>query len=606
MHYSRRILSYFAVITLTIFGFQVGNISTSPAVHASAPPGPGVCDGTKYNVSGWMWSSGAGWISLNCSNSPGTSGRDFGINQDPQGFWTGWAWSDYMGWLDMADTDHSGCPQDSAGYLPVGSSTPEVACRTKIRKSGTTWNNAELTGYARIYGGSTYGGLYDSTVVGGGKGAGWISWNCRNDHNFLVPGVQVENHCTTGTSTYGPKLGTVTLGTAEALTGFGWGGLNWGWIDVSRASVTIDPNILDLTLTPNASTVSTPYNVTLTWKTTTTPYGFSPAKCTAEARDVTSGSPVAITAAGWTGNANLLPPSVAPAAEQSQTTTVPAQKVEYRITCTRASDNSPVYSNWAPVQRHVIPVTLETACYSNDETNPTGKATWQYTGTASSCKLFKDGVVYASNLGLNDSKAPITDSGTFEVRCYDASGTQVATSNADTLDVPSCAIPVERCDETTPYATDADCYCINHGTDPLCTTTVVGVSPAACNIPATNPLSQKITWQAGGGTATTCRVFKGATRIATNLGLSGTQSPLSNGVYSVKCYASNASPDTPALAVSSNVTVNTTACVTCTADTTYTENRACFCGQHPTDDKCVPVPPTTTPTKPGVTEDKTK
>jgi hypothetical protein len=599
MHYSRRILSYFAIVTLIVLGFQIGNISTSPSAQAA-----GSCDPTKYNISGWMWSDGAGWISLNCDNLEAPSGQDYGVKQDDSGFWTGRAWSDYMGWLIMDDTANGGCPQDSAGYLPTGGSTAEVACRTKIRKSGTTWNNAELTGYARIYGGAGYGGLYDTTQPNGGKGAGWISWNCRNDHNFLVPGVQVNSNCATGSSTYGPKLGAVTLGTAEALSGFGWGGLNWGWIDASRASVTIDPNVLDLILTPNASTVSTPYNVTLTWRTTTTPYGFSPAKCTAEARDITSGSPVAIVATGWTGNTNLLPPSIAPAIDQSQTTTVPAANMEYRITCTRASDNSPVYSNWAPVQRHVIPITLQTACYDTSATNPSAKATWQYTGAATTCKLFKDGVQYATNLGLNDSKAPITDSGTYEVRCYDGSGTQVATSNPDTIDVPSCAIPdPEVCDTETPYATDSACYCMHHGTDALCTTTVVGVTNA-CNIGAT-PASQNISWIAGGGTATTCRLFKGTTRIVTNLGLSGTQSPLSSGVYKVQCYESNTSPDSPALA-SASVTVNTASCVTCTAATTYQENRACFCGQHPTDDKCVPIPPTTTPTKPGVTEDKTK
>ncbi len=576
MHYSRRILSYFAIITLIIFGFQIGNISSAPAVRAA-----GACDPTKYNVSGWMWSDGAGWISLNCSNAEAPSGEDYGIYQDSSGFWTvkdssanptqkARAWSDYLGWLEF---DY-GCPQDAQGYLPPGSSTSVVACKTQMYKTGTTWNGAQLVGYAHIFGGSGYGGLYDPSQPNGGKGAGWISWNCRNDHNFLIPGVQVNPSCATGASTYGPKLGTVTLGNPAALTGFGWGGLNWGWIDVSRASVTIDPNVLDLVLTPNASTVSTPYNVTLTWKTTTTPYGFSPAKCTAEARDVTvAGSPVTITAAGWTGNTNLLLPSVAPAADQTQTTTVPADKVEYRITCTRASDNSPVYSNWAPVQRHIIPVTLDWACYDNSPTNPTAKATWQYTGTATTCKLFKDGVQYATGLGLNDAKAPIAESGNFEVRCYNGSGTQVATSNTVTIDTPSC------------------------------TTTVVGVSNA-CNIGAT-PLSQSLTWNAGGGGATTCRIFKGTTRIATNLGLDGTQSPLTSGAYSVKCYAANTSPDAPALGTAS-LTINTNSCATCTASTTYQENRACYCGQHTDDDRCVPIPPTTTPTKPGVTEDKTK
>ena len=596
MHYSRRILSYFAIITLIIFGFQIGNISSAPAVRAA-----GACDPTKYNVSGWMWSDGAGWISLNCDNAQAPSSQDYGIKQDAQGFWSGRAWSDYMGWLTM-DEPTNGCPQDSAGFLPAGG-TAEVACRTKLRKASTTWNNAELVGYAKIEGGAGYGGLYDPSQPNGGKGAGWISWNCRNDHNFLIPGVQVNPNCATGASTYGPKLGTVTLGSAAALTGFGWGGLNWGWIDASRASVTIDPNVLDLILTPNASTVSTPYNVTLTWKTTTTPYGFSPAKCTAEARDVTvAGSPVAITAAGWTGNTNLLPPSVAPAADQTQTTTVPADKVEYRITCTRASDNSPVYSNWAPVQRHIIPVTLDWACYDNSPTNPTAKATWQYTGTASTCKLFKDGVQYATGLGLNDAKAPIAESGNFEVRCYNGSGTQVATSNTVTIDTPSCATQ-PPCSADTPYATDGACYCMHHDTDALCTTTVVGVSNA-CNIGAT-PLSQSLTWNAGGGGATTCRIFKGTTRIATNLGLDGTQSPLTSGAYSVKCYAANTSPDAPALGTAS-LTINTNSCATCTASTTYQENRACYCGQHTDDDRCVPIPPPTTPTKPGVTEDKTK
>ena len=571
MHYSRRILSYFAVVTLIVFGFQIGNISSAPSAKAA-----GSCDPTKYNVSGWMWSDGAGWISLNCSNTQAPSSQDYGVKQDAQGFWSGKAWSDYMGWLTM-DEPSNGCPQDSAGFLPAGG-TAEVACRTKVRKSGTTWNNAELVGYAKIDGGAGYGGLYDSGQPNGGKGAGWISWNCRNDHNFLIPGVQVNPNCATGTSTYGPKFGSVTLGSPAALTGFGWGGLNWGWIDASRASVTIDPNVLDLVLTPNASTVSTPYNVTLTWKTTTTPYGFSPAKCTAEARDVSiPGSPVTITAPGWTGNTNLLPPSIAPAADQTQTTTVPADKVEYRITCTRASDNSPVYSNWAPVQRHIIPVTLDWACYDNSPTNPTAKATWQYTGAATTCKLFKDGAVYATSLGLNDAKAPIAESGNFEVRCYNTSGTQVATSNTVTIDTPSCA------------------------TEPP-TSIAVGSS---CNIPATNPLTQRISWRAGGGTATTCRVFRGTTRISTgNLGLTDTYSPVSSGSYKVQCYSSTTSPDTPALA-SASIAINTNACVTCTPTTTFEESKPCYCSYNPDDPRCVDIPPST-PTKPGVTEDKTK
>jgi|GEM_PF-1060444 len=68
-----------------------------------------------YNITGWVWSDGYGWISLNSSNG-NSGGGDYGVALTGSDL-SGWGWSDNVGWVCFGQTCN---PDNICSDAPVG------------------------------------------------------------------------------------------------------------------------------------------------------------------------------------------------------------------------------------------------------------------------------------------------------------------------------------------------------------------------------------------------------------------------------------------------------------------------------------------------------
>lgn len=94
---------------------------------------------SDYELTGWMWGSATGWISLNCSNVSGSCATsDYKVTVDRSGYLSGYAWGPQSGWVNFA---------------PVGAGVNTV----RINENGV------FSGYAWV------------------QSFGYLSFNCSND-----------------------------------------------------------------------------------------------------------------------------------------------------------------------------------------------------------------------------------------------------------------------------------------------------------------------------------------------------------------------------------------------------------------------------------------
>lgn len=161
--------------------------------------------GTTDNISGWIWSSNIGWISLNsvgCDKNVANGfidvacgGTDtaaspvvnYGVSVDTSlrssggvGIFSGDAWSKNVGWITFDAADLSGCPSGT--------------CNAQIN-----WSTGAVTGWARA-------------VANGGGWDGWIKLAKAVGDTGADYGVQISGN---------------------KFTGYAWAGDVVGWIDFS-------------------------------------------------------------------------------------------------------------------------------------------------------------------------------------------------------------------------------------------------------------------------------------------------------------------------------------------------------------------------------------
>jgi len=75
----------------------------------SGPGGPGV-EVADTQLTGWMWSESAGWISLSCANTSSCGTVSYGVTNNGCGTLAGMAWSENAGWINFAPTACAGDP----------------------------------------------------------------------------------------------------------------------------------------------------------------------------------------------------------------------------------------------------------------------------------------------------------------------------------------------------------------------------------------------------------------------------------------------------------------------------------------------------------------
>lgn len=133
--------TYRAYIFLFVF---IASLLFYSAFFTSEGP-PFARAGVGDNVSGWVWSSTIGWISLNCTNQGSCGASDYGVNVDVSGNASGYAWSSNIGWIDF----------NPPGPYPT---TPNSGVHVNFVTGA-------VTGWARAY-----------TCISPGCTGGWDGW----------------------------------------------------------------------------------------------------------------------------------------------------------------------------------------------------------------------------------------------------------------------------------------------------------------------------------------------------------------------------------------------------------------------------------------------
>ncbi|HEX8974269.1 MAG TPA: hypothetical protein VF817_02155 [Patescibacteria group bacterium] len=214
--------------------------------------------GTGDNMTGWLWGgskddtvgteTGAGWISMNDTNS-GSGGGSYGVNLDnTTGKMSGYAWTSNLGYIDFNPQDN--CNQGQ-GYAAASCAAPNssdgVNANGGVKRIG---NN--LVGWARFV------EIAKASAVG--NSGGWDGWIHMN-------GVSINGNVLTGFAWNGE-----TAGSANNMAN----GL--GYIDFNGATLT-SSGVTTVTLKAKDSSgnpVSTinidnnplPQTIYLTWTST--------------------------------------------------------------------------------------------------------------------------------------------------------------------------------------------------------------------------------------------------------------------------------------------------------------------------------------------------
>lgn len=192
----------FAAAALALFALALASFGGFALDPARAAEGD--------NVSGWAWSDNTGWISF--------YGNNYGVDvNETTGAFSGYAWSDAIGWIDF-----SGPLADGESARPESPNTGAILNFTDNTVSG--WARA-----CSVFQIGCAGTLKSDTALGG-----WDGWL---------------------------KMHDVTLDTAatpNAFSGWAWGGVPVGWVDMTGVVYGGAPMV---TTVPSV-TLSAPANVT--------------------------------------------------------------------------------------------------------------------------------------------------------------------------------------------------------------------------------------------------------------------------------------------------------------------------------------------------------
>lgn len=221
---------------MTMMVLVVTAVLSTGVFALSAHPARADVAGSNGNVSGYVWSSTIGWISLNCHQG-GTSGEDvcstspYSVNVIPNagstnGVFDGYAWSSNIGWISFRATDVAACGAQATVNLDTTSAT-----------------NGQISGWARALAGNTA-----ATATTGGGWDGCISLR--------------------GAS---PAYGVSYTASASVnnLTGYAWGDVNVGWVNFSNATLNLANPTVELKVNgvDTLSLGSAGGPVALTWTT---------------------------------------------------------------------------------------------------------------------------------------------------------------------------------------------------------------------------------------------------------------------------------------------------------------------------------------------------
>jgi|GEM_PF-2026420 len=203
----------------------------------------GTCTGSNGNVSGYVWSSNVGWISLDCAHGSSTGGSvcgtsSYSVNVTPntttqQGLFSGYAWSPTIGWISFNPSDLSSCG--------AGSST-----QARVNLATGTSTTGFISGWAKAL-------SFGSTSAG-----------CIN-----LRGTVTGSSTTYGVY-YNSATSTNNMSGMPGYTSYAWGGSTIGWISWPTANLNLAAPTLAMTINggSSASFTSAGGTASLVWTAT--------------------------------------------------------------------------------------------------------------------------------------------------------------------------------------------------------------------------------------------------------------------------------------------------------------------------------------------------
>ena len=222
----------------------ITTIFSSPN-QVQAAPG----DGSNGNVSGYLWSSTIGWISLNCNQGSATGGSvcstatpsggpsPYSVNVIMDtgtgiGYFDGYAWSPNIGWISFRPADVASCGPRASLSLATN----------------------QVSGWARALAGNTA-----ATATTGGGWNGCMSLRGTSSAPASAPyGVS-----------FNPTATTNSLAGTGSSPSFSWGGINVGWVSWANAHLNLTAPVVDLKVNGDDSLALGPSGgpIALTWTT---------------------------------------------------------------------------------------------------------------------------------------------------------------------------------------------------------------------------------------------------------------------------------------------------------------------------------------------------
>ncbi|MEI6316102.1 MAG: hypothetical protein WCO65_00020 [bacterium] len=197
------------------------------------------CAGSSGNVTGQLWNSTTGWISLNCIDG-GVSGANicssspYSVNVTPNlstrtGLFSGKAWSSSLGWVSFNGGDVTSCGIGGA------SSTSPGATGKLLFPTGTS-TTGQVSGWAKVLStGSSWDGCI--SLRGTGYGVTYVSTATSNN-----------------------------LAGLSTNPSYGWGGSTVGWVSAALANVNLGTSTVALSLS-NSTLTSAGGTVSISWTT---------------------------------------------------------------------------------------------------------------------------------------------------------------------------------------------------------------------------------------------------------------------------------------------------------------------------------------------------
>lgn len=128
--------------------------------------------GTSYALSGWLWTTNYGWVSLNCGNTNDTSGvcsrSDYKVTVDSSNSVSGWGWSENFGWMCFGET----CADSNLALGGVPGSNGLAAPTMSLV-------NNKLSGWANIISLKSNGWVHFNSNNESAGRAGAACYNCQ-------------------------------------------------------------------------------------------------------------------------------------------------------------------------------------------------------------------------------------------------------------------------------------------------------------------------------------------------------------------------------------------------------------------------------------------